>query len=86
MPADLIGTQVIAEAADGRKVFELQKGPLFSNVLLADEIKRATLKTQSALPINTVEHLRCANKHSASHLDSRTTALQQTPIALQGSG
>ncbi len=44
MPADLIGTQVIAEAADGRKVFEFQKGPLFANVLLADEINRATPK------------------------------------------
>jgi MoxR-like ATPase len=49
MPADLIGTQVIAEADDGRKVFEFQRGPLFANVLLADEINRATPKTQSAL-------------------------------------
>jgi len=56
MPADLIGTQVIAEAADGRKVFEFQKGPLFSNVLLADEINRATPKTQSALLEAMQEH------------------------------
>ena len=49
MPADLIGTQIIAEAGDGRKVFEFQKGPVFANVLLADEINRATPKTQSAL-------------------------------------
>ena len=41
MPADLIGTQVIAERGDGRKVFEFQKGPIFANVLLADEINRA---------------------------------------------
>ena len=46
MPADLIGTQVIAEADSGRKVFEFQKGPIFANVLLADEINRATPKTQ----------------------------------------
>ena len=56
MPADLIGTQVIAEAGDGRKVFEFQKGPLFANVLLADEINRATPKTQSALLESMQEH------------------------------
>jgi MoxR-like ATPase len=56
MPADLIGTQVIAESADGRRVFEFQKGPLFANVLLADEINRATPKTQSALLEAMQEH------------------------------
>ncbi len=49
MPADLLGTNVLAETTDGRKVFEFQKGPVFANVLLADEINRATPKTQSAL-------------------------------------
>lgn len=56
MPADLIGTQVIAEAADGKKVFDFQRGPLFANVLLADEINRATPKTQSALLESMQEH------------------------------
>ncbi|MFO0943004.1 MAG: AAA family ATPase [Pirellulales bacterium] len=56
MPADLIGTQVIAEGEDGRKFFEFQKGPLFANVLLADEINRATPKTQSALLEAMQEH------------------------------
>lgn len=56
MPADLIGTQVISETADGRKVFEFQRGPLFANVLLADEINRATPKTQSALLESMQEH------------------------------
>ncbi len=56
MPADLIGTQVIAEADDGRKIFEFQKGPIFANVLLADEINRATPKTQSALLEAMQEH------------------------------
>ncbi|MCA9058331.1 MAG: MoxR family ATPase [Planctomycetaceae bacterium] len=56
MPADLIGTQVIGEAEDGRKVFEFQKGPIFANVLLADEINRATPKTQSALLEAMQEH------------------------------
>lgn len=56
MPADLIGTQVISEADDGRKVFEFQQGPIFANVLLADEINRATPKTQSALLEAMQEH------------------------------
>jgi MoxR-like ATPase len=56
MPADLIGTNMIAETSDGRKVFEFQKGPLFANVLLADEINRATPKTQSALLEAMQEH------------------------------
>ena len=49
MPADVTGTNIIAEGADGRKQFQFQRGPLFTNVLLADEINRATPKTQSAL-------------------------------------
>lgn len=48
MPADVTGTSVFMEDKDGSK-FEFQKGPIFSNVLLADEINRATPKTQSAL-------------------------------------
>ncbi|TWT72850.1 AAA family ATPase [Allorhodopirellula solitaria] len=56
MPADLIGTQVIVESPDGRKGFEFQRGPLFANVLLADEINRATPKTQSALLEAMQEH------------------------------
>ena len=46
MPADLIGTNVVAETPDGRKQFEFQPGPIFGNILLADEINRATPKTQ----------------------------------------
>jgi MoxR-like ATPase len=56
MPADLIGTNIIAETDDGRKRFEFQKGPIFSNVLLSDEINRATPKTQSALLEAMQEH------------------------------
>jgi MoxR-like ATPase len=49
MPADLIGTNVVQESADGHRKFEFQQGPIFANLLLADEINRATPKTQSAL-------------------------------------
>ena len=49
MPADIIGTTVVAEDETGRKFFEFQPGPVFANLILADEINRATPKTQSAL-------------------------------------
>jgi MoxR-like ATPase len=49
MPADIIGTNVISEAADGKRSFSFQAGPLFAQIVLADEINRATPKTQSAL-------------------------------------
>ncbi|MBL9018305.1 MAG: MoxR family ATPase [Myxococcales bacterium] len=48
MPADIVGTNVMTEQ-NGHKVFEFQKGPIFANIVLADEINRATPKTQSAL-------------------------------------
>ena len=48
MPADIVGTNVIVEDAGG-KHFEFQRGPIFANIILADEINRATPKTQSAL-------------------------------------
>src|SRR6516225_11676396 len=46
MPADIIGTNVVMEAPDGRRMFEFQPGPIFSQIVLADEINRATPKTQ----------------------------------------
>lgn len=49
MPADIIGTTVLEETPDGKRAFEFRKGPLFANIVLADEINRATPKTQSAL-------------------------------------
>ncbi len=49
MPADVIGTYVVMETPQGRRTFEFQKGPLFANIVLADQINRTTPKTQSAL-------------------------------------
>ena len=49
MPADILGTLVVTEDENGRKGFEFQPGPIFGNLVLADEINRATPKTQSAL-------------------------------------
>jgi len=49
MPADIIGTNLVMERPGGGKYFEFQKGPIFAHIILADEINRATPKTQSAL-------------------------------------
>ena len=56
LPADLIGTNIVLETPEGRKQFEFQPGPIFGNILLADEINRATPKTQSALLEAMQEH------------------------------
>jgi len=49
MPSDVTGTNVMEDGEDGRKVFRFQQGPIFANLVLADEINRATPKTQSAM-------------------------------------
>jgi MoxR-like ATPase len=56
MPSDIIGTNIIMEAPDGKRVFNFQQGPLFAQIVLADEINRATPKTQSALLEAMQEH------------------------------
>jgi MoxR-like ATPase len=56
MPADIIGTNIISETTDGKRVFSFQPGPLFAQIVLADEINRATPKTQSALLEAMQEH------------------------------
>ena len=49
MPADILGTNMIVENENGHRSFEFQRGPVFTQILLADEINRATPKTQSAM-------------------------------------
>lgn len=49
MPADILGTNMVMEMPDGKRVFEFQQGPIFTQICLADEINRATPKTQSAM-------------------------------------
>ena len=55
MPADILGTQLVVDR-DGHKAFEFAKGPIFTHILLADEVNRATPKTQSALLEAMEEH------------------------------
>jgi MoxR-like ATPase len=49
MPADILGTNMVVETPDGKRIFEFQRGPIFTQICLADEINRATPKTQSAM-------------------------------------
>src|SRR3954451_17192265 len=49
MPADILGTNMVMESPDGKRFFEFQRGPIFTQLCLADEINRATPKTQSAM-------------------------------------
>jgi len=56
MPADIIGTNIVMETPEGRREFVFQRGPLFAQIVLADEINRATPKTQSALLEAMQEH------------------------------
>jgi MoxR-like ATPase len=49
MPADILGTNIVMETPDGKREFQFQKGPIFAHLILADEINRATPKTQSAM-------------------------------------
>lgn len=56
MPADIVGTNIISPDENGNQEFRFQPGPVFGNVILADEINRATPKTQSALLEAMQEH------------------------------
>ncbi len=56
MPSDVIGTNIINESPEGRRAFSFQAGPIFAQIVLADEINRATPKTQSALLEAMQEH------------------------------
>ena len=56
MPADILGTNLVMETSSGKREFQFQHGPIFANLILADEINRATPKTQSALLEAMQEH------------------------------
>src|SRR5579862_8790567 len=56
MPADILGTNIVMEVPGGRREFQFQHGPIFAHLILADEINRATPKTQSALLEAMQEH------------------------------
>ena len=84
MPADIIGTQVVLQDEEGRRHFHFQKGPVFTQLLLADEINRATPKTQSAL-LEAMEEKRVTVARTAHPLHEPFMVLAtQNPIEMEG--
>lgn len=84
MPADLVGTNVLVEDAQGHSSFDFQPGPIFCNLLLGDEINRATPKTQSALLEAMAEkHVTVAG--ATRHLERPFFVLAtQNPLEMEG--
>ncbi len=84
MPADILGTTVIDDKQSGGKAFYFRKGPVFTNILLADEINRATPKTQSALLEAMAEH-RVSVANTTHTLDEPFVVLAtQNPLEMEG--
>ncbi|HEY8944591.1 MAG TPA: AAA family ATPase [Polyangiaceae bacterium] len=84
MPGDITGTNVLVSSADGSRRFELHRGPIFGQVVLADEINRATPKTQSAL-------LEAMQEHAVTIAGTRHPLLEpffvlatENPIEMEG--
>ena len=83
MPADIIGTELVVDR-DGRKMFEFSPGPVFTHVLLADEINRATPKTQSALLEAMAEHQVSAAGKTYQLEEPFFVIATQNPIEMEG--
>ena len=84
MPADVTGTNILAETPDGRREFQFQRGPVFTNVLLADEINRATPKTQSALLEAMQEHSVTVAGVTYQLQEPHIVLATQNPIEMEG--
>jgi MoxR-like ATPase len=84
MPADIIGTVVLDETADGKHVFEFRRGPVFANLVLADEINRATPKTQSALLEAMQEHHVTVGRTTYTIEEPYFVLATQNPLEMEG--
>jgi len=84
MPADITGTNVLTDDPSGKKFFEFQRGPVFANIVLADEINRATPKTQSAL-LEAMQEQNVTVGGRAHRLESPFMVLAtQNPLEMEG--
>jgi MoxR-like ATPase len=84
MPADILGTTVIDEGQGGAKAFEFRKGPVFANIVLADEVNRATPKTQSALLEAMQEHRVSVGKRTHTLDEPFVVLATQNPLEMEG--
>ncbi len=84
MPADVCGTNILAEDAAGNRHFSFQPGPIFANLVLADEINRATPKTQSALLEAMQEHTVTVANNIHAVPEPFFVLATQNPIEMEG--
>ncbi|MCA9645224.1 MAG: MoxR family ATPase, partial [Myxococcales bacterium] len=84
MPADIIGTTVMEEKEGGGHVFEFRKGPVFANIVLADEVNRATPKTQSALLEAMQEHRVTVGRTTHVIPEPYFVLATQNPLEMEG--
>ena len=84
MPADIVGTDILEETPEGRRQFRFQPGPIFANLVLADEINRATPKTQSALLEAMQEHSVTVAKRTYRLDEPFFVLATQNPIEMEG--
>lgn len=84
MPADILGTNMVMESGEGKRFFEFQRGPIFTQLCLADEINRATPKTQSAM-LETMQEFSVTVAGHVYHLQLPFFVLAtQNPIEQEG--
>ena len=84
MPADILGTNIVMETQGGRREFQFQRGPIFAHLILADEINRATPKTQSALLEAMQEHQVTAGGEIRKLVEPFFVMATQNPIDQEG--
>ena len=84
MPADILGTNIVMEVPGGRREFQFQRGPIFANLILADEINRATPKTQSALLEAMQDHQVTAGGELRKLVEPFFVMATQNPIDQEG--
>ncbi len=84
MPADILGTNIVMETGGGRREFQFQRGPIFAHLILADEINRATPKTQSALLEAMQEHQVTAGGQLRKLAEPFFVMATQNPIDQEG--
>lgn len=84
MPADITGTNILHETDDGRRAFTFEPGPVFANIVLADEINRATPKTQSALLEAMQEGTVTAANHQHALPQPFFVLATQNPVEMEG--
>ena len=84
MPADIIGTVVLDEGASGGRSLEFRRGPIFANIVLADEVNRATPKTQSALLEAMQEHRVTVGRTTHTIEEPYFVLATQNPLEMEG--